>query len=147
MKVYSHSLSISTEKKFQIVNLTSLVNSAIADGRIVNGFAVISVRHTTTALFVNEYEQRLLQDIESFFGNLISADKKYLHNDIHLRDCPPEEPENAHSHLMAMLLNSSEILPVSGGALSLGKWQSILLAELDGPRQRTVQIQVFGETE
>jgi len=66
------------------------------------------------------------------------------HNDIHLRDCPPHEPENAHSHLIAMLLGSSEVIPILDGELDLGRWQSVMLVELDGPRQRTVSVRLFG---
>ncbi len=70
---------------------------------------------------------------------------KYLHDDIALRDCPPDEPENAHSHLAAMLLGSSEVIALSGGELILGQYQSVMFYELDGPRQRKVSVQVYGE--
>ena len=97
------------------------------------------------------------------------APQQYLHNDIHLRpdsdderqrciengwdvENDPEalakwraqEPINAHSHLMAMLLGSSEAIPVHGGKTVLGQWQSVMLVDLDGPRDRTVGIQVTG---
>jgi len=76
---------------------------------------------------------------------LIPPQANYLHNDIHLRDCPPDEPENAHSHLAAMLLGSSEVIPVADGGLVLGQYQSIMLVELDGSRERTLAVQVYGE--
>jgi secondary thiamine-phosphate synthase enzyme len=71
--------------------------------------------------------------------------EKYLHNDLHLRDVPPDEPMNAHSHLMAMMLNNSEIIPIVDGDLALGTWQSVLFFELDGPRSRSILIQISGE--
>lgn len=55
-----------------------------------------------------------------------------------------QEPENAHSHLLSMVLGNSETVPVHGGRLALGTWQSLLLVELDGPRPRTVGVQVVG---
>ena len=55
-----------------------------------------------------------------------------------------QEPINAHSHLLSMLLGSSENIPVSEGKLVIGQWQSILLVDLDGPRDRTVGIQLLG---
>ena len=76
---------------------------------------------------------------------LVPPRARYLHNDIHLRDCPPDEPENAHSHLAAMLLGSSEVIPVSAGRLVIGQYQSIMLVELDGPRERNVSVQICGE--
>ena len=146
MNVYSEILNLETQDNFEILNLTSRIKNIISASGIKNGIATISSRHTTTALFVNEFEERLLEDIKQFLRNLIPSANKYLHNDIHLRDCDPDEPENAHSHLMAMFLNNSEVIPVVDGELTTGKWQSIMFAELDGPRKRSVQVQVFGES-
>ncbi len=56
-----------------------------------------------------------------------------------------QEPINAQSHLMAMLLGSSESLPIVDGALQIGTWQSLLLVELDGPRKRRIGVHVMGE--
>ena len=55
-----------------------------------------------------------------------------------------QEPINAHSHLGSMLLGSSEVIPVVDGALVLGQWQSVMMVDLDGPRDRTVGIQCLG---
>ena len=78
-------------------------------------------------------------------NRLVPPADRYLHNDIALRDCPPDEPENAHSHLAAMLLGSSEVIALAGGELVLGQYQSVMLYELDGPRSRKVNVQVYGE--
>ena len=101
--------------------------------------------HTTTALTVNEAEERLLVDIKTYLRKLAPPQDRYLHNDLHLRDVPPDEPINAHSHLMAMTLGNSETVPILDGQLALGTYQSIMLVDLDGPRQgRTVLIQICG---
>lgn len=55
-----------------------------------------------------------------------------------------QEPQNAHSHLLSMVLGNSETIPITQGALALGTWQSVLLVELDGARKRTVGVQVVG---
>lgn len=110
-----------------------------------HGTITVSSAHTTTAITVNEYEQRLLDDIKKHFLKLAPEGLPYRHNDIHLRDCPENEPENAHSHLIAMMLGSSETIPVSDGQIQLGQYQSVMLVELDGPRQRTVNIHLVGQ--
>lgn len=110
-----------------------------------SGFVTVTSRHTTTAITINENEPRLIEDLRRFLGELAPAGRGYLHDDIHLRDCPPDEPRNAHAHLLAMLLGSSEVLPVVEGKLDLGTWQSVLLIDLDGPRARNISIQVCGE--
>ena len=102
-------------------------------------------RHTTTALAINEYEERLLEDIKVYLRKLAPESDKYLHNDLHLRIVPPDEPMNAHSHLMAMTLSTSEVIPIIDGQLALGTYQSVLFFDLDGPRKRTVLVQISGE--
>ena len=98
----------------------------------------------------------------------LPAGVRYLHNDIDQRpdgeeeaqrcrdngwdiDDPVElqkwrdqEPINAHSHLLSMLVGSSESIPVVDGDMVIGQWQSVLLVDLDGPRDRTVGIQFLG---
>ena len=146
MDIYSRILTIQTNDNLEVVDVTPLIREYIKETGISDGLVVVTSRHTTTALFINEYEQRLVHDVKEFFQHLVPANNKYLHNDIHLRDCPPDEPENAHSHIIAMLLSSSEVIPVVDGALAIGQWQSILFAELDGPRSRTLNVQLFGNS-
>lgn len=146
MKFFSRILTIKTNDNMEVVDVTPLIRESIKETGVTDGLVVITSRHTTTALFINEYEQRLVHDVKEFFQQLVPADKKYLHNDIHLRDCPPDEPKNAHSHIIAMLLSSSETIPVIDGALAIGQWQSVLFAELDGPRSRTLNVQLFGNS-
>ena len=55
-----------------------------------------------------------------------------------------QEPINAHSHLLSMLLGNSESIPVSGARLVIGQWQSVMLVDMDGPRDRTVGVHVSG---
>ena len=136
---------LETTDAIQLIKLDDLATTVLTKSGITEGMLIVSSRHTTTALAINEYEHRLLEDVRACFSDLVPADRHYLHNDIHLRDCPPDEPENAHSHIIAMLLSSSEVIPVVEGTLQLGQWQSIILFELDGPRERTVTMQVIGE--
>lgn len=97
-------------------------------------------RHTTTAITINEMEGRLVDDARQFLLKLVPAAYPYLHNDLHLRSGPPDwpggdeawraqEPVNCHSHLIAMLLGSSETIPVHKGKLMKGTWQSIILVQ------------------
>ena len=145
MKLQNTVVNIDTGEGISIHQLNDEIKAALVKSEINNGFVIICSRHTTTALTINEYEARLLVDIKDWLRSIAPEEKKYLHNDIHLRDCPQDEPENAHSHLMAMLLGSSEAIPVCDGVPALGQWQSVMLLELDGPRQRKVNIQVIGE--
>lgn len=145
MPITHHIIGVSTNAGIGIYNITPDIAGTLEKHSIGNGFVIVSSRHTTTALAINEDEERLFEGIKKFLAKLVPKEDKYLHNDIHLRDCPPDEPENAHSHILAMLLGSSEVIPISDGRLALGKWQSVLLIELDGPRSRTVNLTAYAE--
>lgn len=131
---------------------------------MVEGWVHIVSRHTTTAVTINECESRLMDDIRQFLLRLAPPQYPYLHNDIHLRPASEEdkrrvaaggewesveewraqEPQNCHAHLLSMLLGNTLVVPVSGGKLKIGRWQSVMMVELDGERERTVGIQVVG---
>ena len=144
MKIFNDEIHLVTQKNICLYNLDASILDIIKESGIRDGFVTINSMHTTTALTINEHESRLLDDVRSFFHRLIPPADRYLHNDIHLRDCPEDEPENAHSHIASMLLGNSENVILKGGQLQLGKWQSVMLVELDGPRTRTVAVQVLG---
>jgi len=143
VRVINEILELKTETGIQCIDLNRQINAILDRDQIRDGFVNVFSRHTTTALTVNENEERLLDDISEFLEKIAPATHPYKHNDLHLRDCPPDEPENAHSHLSAMMLGNSETIPVLDGKLALGTYQSIMLVELDGPRDRTVHVQVI----
>lgn len=145
MPILNELLEIETEPGICICNVTPHIEQLLAKTSIHHGQVLIFSRHTTTALAINENEERLLEDIKVYLRKLVPESDRYLHNDLHLRDVPDDEPMNAHSHLMAMTLSTSEIIPVVDGKLALGTWQSVLFFDLDGPRKRTLFVQISGE--
>ena len=144
MLIKNELLEIETDPGIEIYNITSQVIDILNTTGINDGQVIVFSRHTTTALGINENEERLIEDLKVYLRKLAPESDKYLHNDLHLRDVPPDEPINAHSHLIAMTLNNSEVIPVMDGKLALGTWQSVLFFELDGPRKRNVLVQVTG---
>lgn len=151
-----HQLEVPTLKGVCLFDLTLQIKALVLKAGISNGCVNVLSRHTTTAVTINEMEGRLVDDVRQYLVKLAPPDYPYLHNDIHLRSGPDgwpggdeawraQEPQNAHSHLLSMLLGNSESVPVVDGQLMIGTWQSILLVELDGPRQRTVGVQIMGE--
>jgi len=137
-------IELDTGEGIALHDITPELRETVTESGIENGFVTVTSQHTTTAIAINEYEKRLLEDVETFLTRLIPPGDRYLHNDIALRDCPEDEPENAHAHLAAMLLGSSEVIALAGGQLVLGQYQSVMLYELDGPRRRRVSVQVYG---
>jgi len=145
MKVYNGIITRPTGENFQLLDVTEDIRRLIEESGVQNGVLTVLSRHTTAAVAVNEFEERLLADIRNYFSKLAPSEGPYLHNDIHLRDCPPDEPENAHSHLIALMLGNSESIGIREGELVLGKYQSVLLVELDGPRERELAVTIVGE--
>jgi len=145
MIIVNQLLEIETEPGISIRNVTPQIEQLLATSSIQNGQVLIFSRHTTTALAINENEQRLLEDIKVYLRKLAPEYDRYLHNDLHLRNVPDDEPMNAHSHLMAMTLSNSEVIPIVESKLALGTWQSVLFFDLDGPRKRTLFVQLSGE--
>jgi len=140
-----------------LLNVTPLVRKAIQATGVRNGLVTVCSKHTTTSIVLNEDEERLFNDIQGFLLSLAPPSAAYLHNDIHERIPPPgwtedvatwraQEPRNAHAHLMALSLGSTESLPLVDGVLMIGTWQSLLLVELDGPRRRKVGVHVMGDS-
>ena len=145
MQIINEIFKLETDSGINIYNITPYLTKVLEASGIKTGQLLVFSRHTTTALAINEYEERLLQDIKVYLRKLAPEGDKYLHNDLHLRpNIPPDEPMNAHSHLMAMTLSTSEVIPVVDGQLGLGTYQSVLFFDLDGPRKRTVFVQISG---
>jgi len=125
-----------------MINVTSRVRELIAASGIRNGFAGLFSLHTTAVLLVNEWQSALLDDIGEFLGRVVEDGVAYKHNSPLYSDC---DRSNAASHLRSLLFNNSVMLPVADGAPVLGQFQSVILAELDGPRERKVKLQILGE--
>lgn len=141
MKIFSQTLKVVTDGRVELYNLTDRVRDLVRQSGIKAGFLIISSLHTTTALFINEFQAALMADAKNFLERMARKDNGYLHN---CEDCSDCDRKNADSHLRAMLLGHNLTLPIQEGAILLGHWQSILFAELDGPRERMLSAQVIG---
>ena len=145
MLSFYREIEVPTGKSFEVVDITEQVKNIVEKSALQEAVVTITSLHTTCALAVNENEERLFDDIRNYFLAIAPADRPYKHNDLHLRvNIPPDEPENAHAHLIAMMLGNSETVMVHQGNPVLGRYQSILMLEMDGPRQRKCAVQVIG---
>jgi secondary thiamine-phosphate synthase enzyme len=142
MKVFNTSFTLQSEGCTEISDITKIVREAIQQSPISAGIALINTMHTTCALFINEFQSALIDDLKGLVERLVPERAGYRHDDPRFSDC---ERGNAHSHLRAALLGRSIAVGVSDGELTLGRFQSIIFAEFDGPRKREIAIQVIGE--
>ena len=128
-----HEISLKTDRKTQLVNITELVQGALADA---NGAAaaLVYVPHTTAAVTINEHADPLVaQDLENALQKVVDDGWDWKHVE------DPDGP-NAPSHVRASLISTQILVPISDGKLALGRWQGIFFCEFDGPRDRKVYV-------
>jgi secondary thiamine-phosphate synthase enzyme len=143
LTIHGEMLTVPTDQRVEVVDLTNTVMEYVRRFNIREGLVSLWSMHTTCTLFINEFQVALLSDIKRFLEHMVARDGEYMHNDPQHSDC---DRMNADSHLRAMLLGHSLTLQISGGEVVIGQWQRILMAELDGPRARSLRIQIFGIT-
>lgn len=141
LTIHGETLVVQTDQRIEVVDLTNRIMELVRRFNVREGLVSIWSMHTTCAVFINEFQTALLSDIKRFLEQMVARDAEWMHNDPNHSDC---DRMNADSHLRALLLGHSLTLQVSGGEVVLGQWQRVLMAELDGPRARSLRIQVWG---
>jgi len=128
-------LTIRTERRTQLVDITGDVRAAVAGAN--GSAALVFVPHTTAGVTINEHaDPAVARDFEAALERLVGDGWGWQHVE--------EGEENAPSHIRASLMGSQVLIPLSDGDLTLGTWQGVFFCELDGPRTRTVYVTVLG---
>ena len=140
-KIFNRIVDWITNERLQLINITDRINEIVSKSGIKDGLVHMQSLHTTTAVFINEWQDALLHDVKTFLGDIVQRESNWRHNDPEYSDC---ERQNADSHLRGMMMGQSLCLQVRNSTVLLGTWQSIILAEFDGPRSRSVSVQVSG---
>ena len=141
LTIHGEVFIVQTDQRVEVIDLTNRVMEFVRKFEIREGLVSIWSMHTTCTLFINEFQSALLSDIKRFLETMVARDAEYMHNDPQHSDC---DRMNADSHLRAMLFGHNLTLQISGGEVVLGQWQRVLMAELDGPRARSLRVQIFG---
>lgn len=129
-------LRFRTHKRCELVNITNQVLELVAQSGVERGLCHIHAPHTTAGITVQEgYDPDVVRDILAHLQKAVPETGDYHHAE-----------GNSDSHIKALLTGSGQVLPIEYGKLQLGRWQAIFFCEFDGPRERTVWIQIIGET-
>ena len=149
MKASTTTISVEAPSRYAFTDLTDDLRRAIKDSGVTAGAAIAFCEHTTCALLINEWESGALKDFRELIGRLVREDVYYAHDDPERRTqnlAESHERQNGHSHVKAMLLSaSSHAIPVAAGEPTFGRWQRLILFEMDDPKERRVTFHVFGE--
>ncbi|OEU10046.1 hypothetical protein FRACYDRAFT_271179 [Fragilariopsis cylindrus CCMP1102] len=151
-------IQVDTDHAMSVFDITPQIEAIVKKSGCKEGTVTVLSKHSTVSVSINEMEGRLSDDIRQFFLNLAPPHLPYLHNDLDYRVGPEDwpggdeawrefrrtQPVNTHSHLIAMMLGTSECIPISGGEMKKGKYQSILMVDIDGPKSRGIAVQITG---
>src|SRR3989339_1656912 len=129
--------TVSTNKKQGLIDITERVNSIIKKSKVKSGLCNIFAAHATAAIIINEnYDPNICLDLLDALDKLVPSGV-WRHDRI---------DGNADSHIKSAILGPSETIPIKDGKLDLGRWQSAMFAELDGPRHgRKIIVTVMGD--
>ena len=141
LTIHGETIVVPTDQRVEVVDLTDRLMDFVRRIDVREGIVNVWSLHTTCAVFINESQTALVSDIKRFLEHVVARDAAWLHNDPEHSDC---DRMNADAHLRALLLGHSMTLQISAGEIVLGQWQRILMAELDGPRARSLRVQVWG---
>jgi secondary thiamine-phosphate synthase enzyme len=149
MRSVTTTIEVAASARYTYLDLTENLERAIKDSGVTEGAAIAFCAHTTCALLINEWEEGALEDLRSRMIHLVPDDVYYAHDDLARRTQNLDESHerrNGPAHVKAMVLSaSSHAIPVSAGEPMLGRWQRLILFEMDEPKDRQVVFHVFGE--
>lgn len=160
MVTHYEELKVGTGKGISLRDITKEISEIVKKSECKEGVVTVLSKHSTVSVTINEMEGRLVDDVRQFLLKLAPPSYPYLHNDLDFRQGPSnwpggdaawrefrsKEPPNAHAHLIAMLLGTSESIPISNSEMKIGQYQNIIVVDADGPKTRSIAVQITGST-
>lgn len=138
MKSYRKVLTLSIQKRRQMINITPQVEAALAESGIREGLCLVNAMHITASVFINDDEFGLHADFERWLERLAPEKPydQYAHNGYE---------DNADAHLKRTVMGREVVVAVTDGRLDFGPWEQIFYGEFDGMRQKKLMIKIIGE--
>ena len=125
-------LKIHTDSRITLIDVTEQVNGAVAESSVKSGLCNLFTPHTTTAIIVSEnWDPDVTTDMTMQLEKIVPRAGGYRHDE-----------GNSQAHILSVMLSTSINVPVRGGKLALGRWQGVMFAEFDGPRDRSLMVTV-----
>ena len=137
MLVYTDYLWFHTKQRREIVRISDEVAAIVKASGVREGMALVSAMHITAAVYVNDWEGGLIQDIQDWLEQLAPSGRDYRHHQT--------GEDNADAHLKRTVMGHQVMVPITKGALDLGPWEQVFYAEFDGRRRKRVVVKVMGQ--
>ena len=139
MEIYTERMLIYKKKKeMEVIDLTEIADRFIRGKGLREGNLTIFVPGSTGAVSTIEYDPNLIHDFEKALERLAPSDIEYEHH-------KTWGDYNGKSHIRATVIGPSLTVPFYESGLIIGRWQSIVLIDLDVPeRSREIILQAIG---
>lgn len=132
----TQTIRVETSRRTELKDVTAEIEAAVRECGCSEGVCHLYVPHTTAGVLVNEGDDpAVARDIESALDRLVPHAANYAHAE-----------GNSDSHIKTALVGSSQTIFIEDGRLALGRWQSVFLAEFDGPRTRDLRIKIVPDS-
>jgi secondary thiamine-phosphate synthase enzyme len=137
MNWYKITLELSTRGK-GLHDITDKISSQLQEWDVREGMCYLFLQHTSASLVMSEnWDPTARADLETFMERLVPEGDHWYTHDL-------EGPDDATSHIRAMLTDTSLTVPIDAGKLSLGTWQGIYIFEHRSlPHRRKVLMRVL----
>ena len=139
MKVFTDYLWFNTKARQEFIRITDQVASVVEKSGVVEGIALVSAMHITSGVYVNDWEDGLIEDFQVWLEKLAPSGLPYKHHQT--------GEDNADAHLKRTIMGHQVTVPITQGALDLGPWEQVFYAEFDGRRKKRVIVKVMGTGE
>lgn len=136
MTVFTDYLLFNTKERQEFVRITDDIQRIVKKSGVADGTVLVSAMHITAGVFVNDWEDGLIQDFQTWLEKLAPAGLDYRHHQT--------GEDNADAHLKRTIMGHQVTLPITNGGLDLGPWEQVFYAEFDGQRQKRIVVKVMG---
>jgi secondary thiamine-phosphate synthase enzyme len=137
MKTFTDYLFFNTRERREMVRITDEVADIVRRSGVLEGMVLVSAMHITAGVYVNDWEEGLIEDFGEWLEKLAPSGRNYRHHQT--------GEDNADAHLKRTLIGHQVMLPITNGKLDLGPWEQVFYAEFDGRRKKRVVVKVMGE--
>jgi secondary thiamine-phosphate synthase enzyme len=139
MKTFTDYLFFNTRERREMVRITDEVADIVRRSGVREGMVLVSAMHITAGVYVNDWEDGLIEDFGEWLEKLAPAGRDYRHHQT--------GEDNADAHLKRTLIGHQVMLPITNAKLDLGPWEQVFYAEFDGQRRKRVVVKVIGESD
>jgi secondary thiamine-phosphate synthase enzyme len=137
MTIHTDYLWFNTKTEREFIRITDEIAAIVKTSGVKEGMVLVSAMHITAGVYVNDWEEGLIEDFQVWLDKLAPAGLDYQHHQT--------GEDNADAHLKRTIMGHQVMLPITKGKLDLGPWEQVFYAEFDGQRRKRVVVKVMGE--